>query len=201
MSISRVVCYARVSSLTQDLDIQISELKKFCDYRNYTIAKMFEDKASGKNIDRKGFQDMINLIDANTMGIDAVVIWKLDRIGRNLSDLLRIAEYLKSKNLQLISISDSIDTGSAQGNLFFQLIGAFAEYERHLINERTESGRLAAIENGVKFGRPEIKIRMDLVNKDIAMGVPKSIICKKYGIKRSTLYVKMKDQTKDNVKI
>lgn len=197
MSISRVVCYARVSSATQELDIQMSEIKKFCDYRNFTIAKFFTDKVSGKNLDRMGFQDMINLIDTNTMGVEAIVIWKLDRIGRSLSDLLRIAEYLKSKNIQLISISDNIDTASAQGNLFFQLIGAFAEYERHLINERTQLGIKEALAKGVKFGRKEIKLPIDLIKKDIAMGVPKTIICKKYGIKRSTLYVKMKESEAD----
>jgi DNA invertase Pin-like site-specific DNA recombinase len=195
-----VICYARVSSLTQDLDLQTSELKKFCDYRSYTIARMFTDKASGKNLERTGFQDMINLLDKNTMDIKAVVIYKLDRIGRSLTDLLRIVEYLKAKNIQLISITDNIDTTTAQGVLFFQLIGAFAEYERKLINERTSAGLAEAKANGVKFGRPEKIIPMDAIDKDIAMGLSKSAICRKYGTKRSTLYMKLNER-KNNVKI
>ena len=191
---TNVVCYARVSSLTQDLDLQISELKKFCDYRNYVITRLFTDKSSGKNLERIGFQEMVNLIDSNTMEIKAVVIHKLDRIGRSLTDLLRIVEYLKTKNIQLISITDNIDTTTAQGILFFQLIGAFAEYERKLINERTAAGLAEAKANGTKFGRPEKSVPLDLINKDIAMGLSKAEICRKYGVKRSTLYMKLNSE-------
>lgn len=196
----RIVGYARVSSLTQDLDIQINEIKKFCDYRNFEIVRMYTDKQSGKNLDRPGFQEMINLLDKNTMGIDAVVIYKLDRIGRSLSDLLRLVEWFKAKNIEMISISDNIDTTTPQGVLFFQLIGAIAEYERKLINERTELGRKEALAAGIKFGRPTIKLNMSAIEKDIALGLSKSFICKKYGIKRSTLYKKMTEE-KSNVKI
>jgi DNA invertase Pin-like site-specific DNA recombinase len=195
-----VVCYSRVSSASQDLDLQTSELKKFCDYRNYKIIKMYSDKLSGKNMDRPGFQEMINFLDKNTMDVNAVVIWKLDRIGRSLSDLLKIVEYLKSKKLQLITVNDNIDTSSAQGILFFQIACAFGEYERKLINERTSAGKDAAIAAGVKFGRPKVDIDMDQIRKEIAMGLSKSLICKKYGFKRSTLYTKL-NETKEDVKI
>lgn len=192
--------YARVSSLTQDLDLQVNEIKRFADYRGYKIVRMYTDKASGKNMEREGFQEMINAIDKNTMGVKAVVIYKLDRIGRSLPDLIRIVEYLKEKNVQLISITDNIDTTTAQGVLFFQLIGAFGEYERKLINERTEGGRKEAIAKGVKFGRPKKIINVDEIKKELAKGTTKSFLCKKYGIKRSTLYNKLKED-KENVKI
>lgn len=195
-----IIGYARVSSLTQDLDLQVSSIKKFADYRGDKIIRMFTDKASGKDLKRDGFQEMINLIDKNTLGIEAIVITKLDRIGRSLSDLIRIVEYLKSKNIQLVSITDNIDTTTSQGILFFQLVGAIAEYERKLINERTAAGLKEARESGVKFGRPKKKINIGDVKKDIALGIPKSVICKKYGIKRTTLYNKLKEE-KDNVKI
>jgi len=192
--------YARVSSLTQDLDLQVSEIKKFSDYRGYKIVRLFSDKASGKDMKREGFQEMINAIDKDTMDIEAVVIYKLDRIGRSLNDLIRIVEYLKSKNVQLISITDNIDTTTSQGVLFFQLIGAIAEYERKLINERTESGRKEAVSKGIKFGRPKKQIKVDEIKKELAMGIPKSVICKKYGIKRTTLYNKLRED-KGNVKL
>jgi DNA invertase Pin-like site-specific DNA recombinase len=192
--------YARVSSLTQDLDLQLAEIKKFADYRGYKIVRIFSDKASGKDMKREGFQEMINAIDKNTMGVEAVVIYKLDRIGRSLNDLIRIVEYMKTKNIQLISITDNIDTTTSQGVLFFQLIGAIAEYERKLINERTDSGRKEAISKGVKFGRPKKQIKVDDIKKELAMGIPKSVICKKYGIKRTTLYNKLKED-KENVKL
>ena len=189
-----VIVYARVSSQSQDLDLQIKEIKRFCDYRNCSIIRLFTDKTSGKNLDRPGFKQLIDVLDTNTLGIDAVVIHKLDRIGRSLGDLIKLFDWFKSKNIQVISILDNIDTSTPQGVLFFHLMGAMAEYERHLINERTYLGRKEALANGVKFGRHVIKIPMDLVKKDIALGIPKSVICKKYGIKRSTLYAKMEEE-------
>jgi len=195
-----VIGYARISSLTQDLDLQISEIKKFADYRGDRIIRIFTDKSSGKDLKRDGFQDMINLIDKNTLGIEAVIITRIDRIGRSLNDLMRIVEYFRSKNIQLVSIYDNIDTTTAQGLLFFQTAAAFAEYERKIINERTEAGRKEAFVNGVKFGRPKKKINIDDVKKDLALGVTKTAICRKHGIKRSTLYNKLKED-KENVKI
>jgi DNA invertase Pin-like site-specific DNA recombinase len=190
---NNVVCYARVSTITQDLDIQINEIKKFCDYRNYKIYRFYSDKKSGKDMDRPDFKEMMNLIETNTVGVSAVIIYKLDRIGRSLSDLIKIVEFLKSKNVQLISICDNLDTSSDQGTLFFQIIGAIAEYERKLIVERTSTGRKEALKNGVKFGRPEKIINRDVwnkINRDISLGIPKSKIIKKYGLKRSTFYKK-----------
>ena len=195
-----VIAYARVSSATQELDVQIGELKKYCDYKGDRIVKMFTDKASGKNLDRRGFQEMVNLLDKNTLGIKAIVIYKLDRIGRSLSDLIRIVEWLKTKDIELVSISDNIDTTTSQGCLFFQLIGAIAEYERKLINERTELGRREALASGTKFGRPRKDIPLNDIRKDLAMGLSKAFVAKKYGIKRSTLYVKL-NEDKNNVKI
>lgn len=195
-----VIGYARVSSLDQDLDLQISEIKKFVDYRGDKILRMFTDNASGKDLKRQGFQDMINLINTNTIGAEAVIIHKLDRLGRNLNDLMKIIAFLKDKNVQLISVTDNIDTSTAQGMFFFQTSAAFAEYERKLINERTELGRKEAISKGVKFGRPKKQIKVDDIKKEIAMGIPKSVICKKYGIKRTTLYNKLKED-KENVKL
>jgi len=192
--------YARVSSLSQDLDLQISDIRKFTEYRGDRILRMYTDKTSGKNIDRPGFQEMINAIDKNTMGAEAIVIYKLDRMGRSLSDLLRIVEYLQKKDIQLISISDNIDTSTSQGVLFFQLIGAIAEYERKLIKERSDNGIREAREKGIKFGRPKKIIKLEPIKKEIAMGVSKSMICRKYGIKRATLYAKLRED-REKVKI
>jgi DNA invertase Pin-like site-specific DNA recombinase len=195
-----VVGYARVSSLTQDLDLQISEIKKFAEHRGDRIIRIYTDKSSGKDLKRDGFQDMINLVDKNTLGIQAIIITRIDRIGRNLHDLMKIIDYLESKHVQLVSIYDNIDTTTAQGLLFFQTAAAFAEYERKIISERTEAGRKEAYVNGVKFGRPKKKINIEEVKKEIAMGVTKSAICRKYGIKRATLYNKLKED-KENVKL
>lgn len=187
----KVFGYARVSSSGQDLDVQVDEIRKFCEYRNFELIRLYTDKASGKDINRTGFTEMMTALDKNTLGINAVVVFKLDRIGRSLKNLIDIIDTFRQKNIQFICISDNFDTTTNQGILFFQLIGAIAEYERKLINERTALGRAAAITKGVAFGRREIKIDMDAVKRDIALGIPKSRLCKKYGIGKSTLYKRL----------
>lgn len=192
-----VVIYARVSSMTQDLELQIKEIQKFCDYRNFNVVRIITDKRSGKDMARPGFKEMIDLLDTNELGIHAIVIHKLDRIGRSLSDLIKLAEWLKVKNIQLISVTDNIDTSTTSGYLAFQVMGAMAEYERHVINERTEFGRKEAMDSGIiKFGRPRKDIPIDQVQKDLLMGLSKAFICRKYDIKRSTLYKKLEEDKK-----
>lgn len=187
----RVIGYARVSTKEQELEIQIQEIKKFCEYRNFELVKIFTDKASGKDINREGFQDMMGVLHKRTLGAEGVVVYKIDRIGRSLKNLIDIIEDLSKHHIQFISISDNFDTTSPQGTLMFQIVGAFAEYERKIIHERTELGIIEAKKNGVRFGRPRKKIDMESVKVDIAAGIPKTKICKKYGIGKTYLYSKL----------
>jgi len=189
----RVLGYARVSSKDQDLDIQLQEIKKFCDYRNFEIVRMYTDKASGKDINRDGFQEMMAVIHKKTFGTEGVVVYKIDRIGRNLKNLIDIIEDFRKNNIQFISITDNLDTTTPQGTLMFQMVGAFAEYERKIINERTQLGIRAALQGGVRFGRPKKHVDMDAIRADIAAGIPKTKICKKYGMGKTYLYNKLGD--------
>ena len=188
----RVLGYARVSSKDQDLEIQINEIRKFCEYRNFELTKIFTDKASGKDINREGFQDMMNVLHKRTLGADGVVVYKIDRIGRSLKNLIDIIEDLSKHQIQFISITDNFDTTTPQGTLMFQMVGAFAEYERKIIHERTGLGIAEAMKNGIKFGRPKKKIDMEAVRADIAVGIPKTKICTKYGVGKTYLYNKLK---------
>jgi DNA invertase Pin-like site-specific DNA recombinase len=189
-----VVGYVRVSTREQNLDVQIDKIKRYCKLRDWYLMDIYEDKASGKNTDRAGFQKMMNALGNHPYPIRSVVIYKLDRIGRSLSDLLKIVEDLKKKNIDLAAIENSIDTTTPQGKLFFQLNGAFAEYERTLILDRTEAGKQYAREKGVRFGRPPITERdglnldMGVIMKKIEFGVPKTQIARDLGIHRDTLY-------------
>lgn len=187
----RVIGYARVSSKTQDLEIQINEIKKYCEYRNFEIVRIYTDKISGKNIERDGFESMMQVLHKKTFDADAVVVHKIDRIGRNLKNLIDIIEDFSKMGVQFISITDNVDTTNPQGKFMFHLIGAFAEYERTLINERTRLGIDEAIKNGIRFGRPKKRVDMDLIRADIAAGIPKTKICKKYGIGKTYLYTKL----------
>jgi DNA invertase Pin-like site-specific DNA recombinase len=187
----RVLGYARVSSKDQDLEIQINEIKKFCNYRDFELVRMFTDKASGKDINRDGFQDMLMAIHQKTFDADAVVVFKIDRMGRSLKNLIDILEDFSKNQIQFISISDNMDTTLPMGKLMFQIVGAFAEYERIVINERTRLGIDQAQKDGVRFGRPRKRIDMDAVKADIAAGIPKTKVCKKYGVGKTYLYSKL----------
>jgi DNA invertase Pin-like site-specific DNA recombinase len=134
---------------------QINAIKDYCKLRNYDI-RIFEDKGiSGKNINRKAYQDMLNNID----NCDLVIVYKIDRLARSLIDLLNFINLLDNKNKGFVSIADTgIDTTNPNGKLLIQILGAFAEFERNIINERTRKGREFARERGRKFGRPELRI-------------------------------------------
>ena len=88
----RAYGYARVSTLSQDLDAQIEKIRRFCDYRGIELMNVYTDKASGKNMDRPGFQKMLQDLELQAHMADVVIVHELDRLGRSLSDLIRIAE-------------------------------------------------------------------------------------------------------------
>lgn len=187
----RVLGYARVSSESQDLGLQKEAIQNFCKYRGLELVRLFEDKASGKNTERPGFRELMAALENNPLQAEAVVIHKLDRIGRSIRDLLYIADFLKSKNIGLISITNNIDTTIKEGRLFFYIMGAIAEYERELIEERVKLGREAAKEKGVKFGRPKKNIPVDEIRRLLAEGVPKSEIARKFKVHRTTIYMRL----------
>ena len=155
------IAYAYIRSSTkEEVDQgsnqrQINAIKEYCKLRNYDI-RIFEDKGiSGKNINRKAYQEMLNNID----NCDLVIVYKIDRLARSLIDLLNFINLLDSKNKGFVSIADTgIDTTNPNGKLLIQILGAFAEFERNIINERTRKGREFARERGRKFGRPELRI-------------------------------------------
>ncbi|MCI2413290.1 MAG: recombinase family protein [Cuniculiplasma sp.] len=160
--------------------------------RQYTARKgyeleIFEDKAkSGKNTLRPEFERMMKLLDRRPQ---IVIVSKIDRFARSLSDLLRTLEYLDQNGVGFVSVNDpGIDTTTPNGRLLLQILGAFAEFERNMINSRTKAGREQAQSRGVKFGRPALKTRngsfidrrkvMELKQKGLsARAIAKSLEC------------------------
>lgn len=137
--------YARVSSHSQDLDLQIESLKKSgCE-------KIYSESISGKNNNRPQLKEMIETLREE----DQVVVYKIDRIARSLKGLIEIMEQIHEKKAELISLDsgDQVDTTNPMGKAFFQIAGVFAELERGMIKARTKAGIKRARENGVKFGR------------------------------------------------
>jgi DNA invertase Pin-like site-specific DNA recombinase len=136
--------YVRVSKQEQNEALQRDALKEaYCE-------KYFSDKMTGAKFERKGLEELLAFMRSG----DTVVVWKLDRLGRSLKDLIETLNYLKDRGVDFISLTEKIDTTTPGGKLIFHLMGALAEFERDLIRERTNAGLAAARARGHVGGRP-----------------------------------------------
>lgn len=137
--------YARVSTQDQNLELQNDELEKAgCE-------KIFEEKISGKTKERPALKLMMESVREG----DSVIVWKLDRLGRSLKDLIDLVAEIQSKGADFISIKDSINTQTATGRFTFNIFASLAEFEREIIRERTMAGLTAAKARGRMGGRPK----------------------------------------------
>lgn len=173
--------YARVSTDDQELGLQIDALQEAkCD-------KIFQDKMSGTKKERPGLEQMLEFAREG----DSIVIYRLDRLGRSMTDLIQLVGQLEARKIHLRSLSEDLDTTSSTGKLIFHIFGAIAEFERNLIRERTMAGLAAARKRGRLGGRPtkldeqRIKeIRILFNDPEIAV----NDIAKRYGVSRGTIY-------------
>ncbi len=137
------VGYSRVSTLDQNLDLQIDNLKKAgCE-------KIFRDKLSGAKAERPGLESLFEHIRKG----DCIVVWKLDRLGRSLKDLIKTITRIENKGATFKSLTENIDTTTPSGKLIFHIFGSLAEFERSLIKERINAGLAAARARGKISGR------------------------------------------------
>jgi DNA invertase Pin-like site-specific DNA recombinase len=178
--------YIRVSTVTQTLDQQREALEKA------GVAKTFSDTMSGGRDGRPALAELMAYVREG----DIVVVWKLDRLGRNTLHILETVKALTDRGITLVSVTDGIDSSTAAGRMMIGVLGSLAEYERELIKERTALKRAASRANGTRFGRPR-KVsqgehiatakRMkadDHTGKDIARYL---------GVSRATLYRYLSD--------
>lgn len=182
-----LVGYVRVSKADGNLDFQKDELIKF----GVEPKMIYEEHASGKREDRL---ELLNCLKALRPGEDTLVVWKLDRLGRNLKHLISIVQELEQQNigLQVLTGKGScIETRSASGRMIFAIFAALAEYERELISERTKAGLKAARARGRKGGRKFLMTktklniaRNALQNRDTSINE----LCDELKITRYTLY-------------
>jgi DNA invertase Pin-like site-specific DNA recombinase len=138
------VGYTRVSSVAQTLEQQNVALEAA------GVTKIFSDVMSGARDDRPGLAALMEYVRAG----DTVVVWKLDRLGRNTMHILETVKALTERGVTLVSTSDGIDSSTPAGRMMIGVLGSLAEYERELIRERTALQRAASRANGTKFGRP-----------------------------------------------
>ena len=175
--------YARVSTDDQNLDLQLDALHRAC------IADdcLYSDTASGKDAERK---ELAACLKALREG-DTLVVWRLDRLGRSLPDLVRIIGELEKKGVGFESLTEKIETSSAAGKLVFHVFAALAEFERNLIRERTRAGLVAARARGRSGGRrPKLTPQQIKEIKRLMSDptIPVSQIAERYNVSRTTIY-------------
>jgi DNA invertase Pin-like site-specific DNA recombinase len=173
--------YARVSTDDQDLSLQLDALQLAgCE-------RIFRDTASGAKADRPGIQQALDTVRAG----DTLIVWRLDRLGRSLTQLIALMTQLDERKVGFKSVTEQIDTTTSGGKLIFHIFGALAEFERNLIRERTRAGLAAARARGRQGGRPKkLDARKAQVAQRLYNDKINSIddICKTLGISRATLY-------------
>lgn len=146
--------YARVSTGLQNLDLQEDSLEKF------GYEKVFTDHMSGAKSNRPGLETAIEFVRSG----DTLVVWRLDRLGRNMEDLITIVNRLNNRGVSFLNLQENItmDKSSSTAQLMFHLFAAFAEFKRNLILERSAAGRAAVRARGRFGGRPEKLSKSDL---------------------------------------
>ena len=178
---TRRIGYARVSTANQDLAPQLDVLRaKGCE-------SIYLEHASGKHTDRPGLAQAMKALRAG----DTLVVWRLDRLGGSLSDLIATVNELANRGIAFESVTEAIDTTTASGKLVFNIFASLADFERHLIGEHTRAGLAVGRPRGRMGGRPPAltsrqlrKARLLLTNPNATM----TAVAERYAVSRTTLY-------------
>ncbi len=175
-----LIGYARVSTQDQNLALQYDALTQAgCE-------RIFEDKASGSRAERAGLHKAMEMLRPG----DMLVVWKLDRLGRSVKQLVDMVENLHKQGVQFRSLTDSIDTSTASGRFFFHVMASLAEMERELTVERTRAGLETARAMGRKGGRKRqmTESKIEAAKKLLASGAEPKEVAKNLGVSVPTLY-------------
>lgn len=178
---SHLIGYARVSTLTQSLDQQRTQLSE------QGCIRIFEEKISGAKRDRP---ELLRMLDHLREG-DVLLVTRLDRLARSTADLLHISELLRQWGAGLRSMAEPwADTTTPAGRMVLTVFAGIADFERSLIIERTSAGRQAAKTRGVRFGpKPSLKVSQLAHARELSdAGRPISEIAKLFGVHRATVY-------------
>lgn len=172
--------YARVSTFDQNPALQLSALKRA------GCKTIFKDEISGASAKRPALQRCLKKLEHG----DTLVVWKLDRLGRSLRDLITMLDDLKNRGVKFRSLTESIDTATPTGRAMWQMIGVLAELERSLIVERTQAGMKEARRRGVRFGRKKklSPAQIAKARKLIEQGERVEDVAALWNVGRTTLY-------------
>jgi Enterobacteriaceae phage serine recombinase len=172
--------YARVSTVDQNPDLQLTALKRA------GCKRIFTDTASGAHVKRHELAKCLKTLGEG----DTLMVWKLDRLGRSLHDLIGLLDDLKARGIAFRSLTEAIDTATPTGRAMWQMVGILTELERSLIQERTKAGRLVATTRGVKMGRKPKLTPQQVAHarKLIGQGEHHNMVAQSLNVSRRTLY-------------
>ncbi|MES5099258.1 recombinase family protein [Agrobacterium sp. BA1120] len=182
----RKIGYARVSTNEQHLDLQLKALEASGCHRTFT-----DQGISGSTFDRPGLAEALNAVRAG----DMFIVWRLDRLGRSLIDLIGAINDLGKREVEFRSLNEAIDTSTSGGRLTFHIMAAMAEFERAIISERTKAGMSAARSRGSFIGRPKALTPKQIIEARDAMTIGKvslDALAERYQVHPRTLARGMK---------
>jgi DNA invertase Pin-like site-specific DNA recombinase len=189
----RVGIYARISTLNhgQDPALQTTELREYCDRRSWQVVGEYVDVGISGSTDRRPELDRL-LVDARRRRVDIILVWKLDRFSRSLRNLVNSLAELDTLGVDFVSFRDNLDFSTPSGRLMFQIIGAMAEFERALIQERVRAGMRNARAKGRRIGRPpqtqlSSELRSDIANAYQCGGTSLRLLAKTFGTSLATV--------------
>jgi DNA invertase Pin-like site-specific DNA recombinase len=184
----RAAIYARVSTANhgQDASLQTRELREYCERRGVEIAGEYVDVGVSGSKDSRPELNRL-MADAKQRRFDAVCVWKLDRFGRSLRHLVNALADLEALGVSFVSLKDNLDLSTPSGRLMFQIIGAMAEFERSLIQERVRAGLRNARAKGKRLGRPRAAVDPTRIAALRAQGLSWAAIGERMGVSEGTV--------------
>ncbi len=193
----RAALYARVSTANngQDPEVQLRELREYCQRRGWTIAGEYVDVGISGTKEKRPHLDRL-MADAHRRRFDVVAVWKFDRFARSVSHLLRALDTFRILGVEFVSLSESLDTATPAGRMVFTVLGAVAELERSLIVERVKAGLRNARAKGKRLGRPKKVLDASRIAALRARGLGWKRIAEELGVGVGTLYRLTGDRSK-----
>lgn len=190
----RAALYIRVSTVDQNPELQFDELREFCRARSWRVASEFVDHGiSGVETSRPGLRQLLEACHNRT--VDAVLVWRLDRLARSLGELVRLTKTFEAQGVNFVSVRNpGLDTTTPTGKLFFGISAVFAEFERDLIIERTRAGIAAARARGKKLGRPRAPVDLEHIRRLRTIGLSLRQIAKSLGVSKTLIHDVIRDQ-------
>jgi DNA invertase Pin-like site-specific DNA recombinase len=185
----RAAIYARVSTVGngQSPEMQLREMREYCDRRGWTIAGEYVDAGISGAKDRRPELDRL-MQDGHRRRFDVVAVWKFDRFARSVSHLLRALDTFRALGIEFVSLSESLDTATPAGRMVFTVLGAVAELERSLIAERVRAGLRNARAKGKRLGRPRTFVDATEIGRLRSRGRTVREIAEELGYSRSLVH-------------